>query len=576
MENNTPNLPEIERFKALGRERAEILSLPPEKAVDRILEQPQPTALVHSFPEEDLYFLIHDIGVEDALPLLALASQRQLDFILDLEIWEKDRINFKTATRWFSLMMAADPKRFVEWLAREKTELLEFYLFRNLEIRIREHDEDPSDFGDDFNTFDNVYYYRFLPESPLAESADGNTDSSYDEEYKKDVIHKILTGLADLDLTNYQNIILESLVILPADAEEDAYRWKNIRLAEKGFLPFDEAVGIYQSMSLDDLQAVGKRRFSSDPFAAPPLTPFNLMKEDFSFSEALVHISFDERINKIQGELAFLCNAVIVADQRTIRTKEDLQAVVKKVCGYLHIALELFSEKKAGAPDDAKNLLSFPLSHIFRVGYGKALSLKWDAKRWMEKSWFSSNRLPLSFWGEEGMGVLGGLLIKKPLFYDNYHTGVLYREFSGMNDIQKTMTSLNNIIAWDTLLSLTGFNIERLAPQGRLTYKNIFLTQWAVRYLGAPNDPGALPVKEFHRFYQDLWEPGTKPGKIKESMKSDFLEFLSVETGLEGGEISRQAGLALEDLFKELENEYGDVSPENLDPRLMPHFLLKS
>jgi len=33
------------------------------------------------------------------------------------------------------------------------------------------------------------------------------------------------------------------------------------------------------------------------------------------------------------------------------------------------------------------------------------------------------------------MGVLGGILLKKPLFYDNYKTGVLYREFTSAEDV---------------------------------------------------------------------------------------------------------------------------------------------
>ena len=59
----------LERFEKLREKRLQILALPPKKAMDRILEDPQPAALVHSFPEQDFYFLIHDIGAGDSLPL---------------------------------------------------------------------------------------------------------------------------------------------------------------------------------------------------------------------------------------------------------------------------------------------------------------------------------------------------------------------------------------------------------------------------------------------------------------------------------------------------------------------------
>ena len=79
----------LQRARELMEKRRKMLSLPPEKVVDRILADPQPAALVHSFPEQDFYFLINEIGPEDSLPLIALASNRQWDHIVDLETWQK-------------------------------------------------------------------------------------------------------------------------------------------------------------------------------------------------------------------------------------------------------------------------------------------------------------------------------------------------------------------------------------------------------------------------------------------------------------------------------------------------------
>ena len=83
----------VELYKNLNKQRKTILSLPAEKALDRIFDSPQPTAIVHSFLEEDFYFFINDIGVEDSLQLLSLASDKQREYIFDIEAWEKDRIS---------------------------------------------------------------------------------------------------------------------------------------------------------------------------------------------------------------------------------------------------------------------------------------------------------------------------------------------------------------------------------------------------------------------------------------------------------------------------------------------------
>ena len=152
----------IEHLKNLKNKRHEILALPPEKSLDRILDDPRAIELVHSFPEQDLYFLIHDIGPEDALPIMSLASKKQWEHVVDLEVWQRDSIDNSSVTRWMNLLMEADPKRFVRWVLEDKLEFIEFYLFRNIEVRVREHDQDPSEFGKDFFSFDGSYYIRFI------------------------------------------------------------------------------------------------------------------------------------------------------------------------------------------------------------------------------------------------------------------------------------------------------------------------------------------------------------------------------------------------------------------------------
>jgi hypothetical protein len=59
-------------------------------------------------------------------------------------------------------------------------------------------------------------------------------------------------------------------------------------------------------------------------------------------------------------------------------------------------------------------------------------------------------------------------------------------------------------------------------------------------------------------------------------MKTAFLNWLSLETGLKDYEISDRLGQTFEDLFNELENEYGRVAATEIDPRFLHLFLLKT
>ncbi len=570
----------LERFENLRQKRLQILALPPKTAMNTILEDPQPVALVHSFPEQDFYFLIHDIGIGDSLPLLALASNRQWEHIVDLEAWRKDRIDVESVSRWLSLLFEADPKRFIRWFLEEKLELIEFYLFKSIEVRVREHDQDPSDFGEGFFTLDNVYYIRIL-ERPLV-----NDQDDFTEAQRKKFFSQFCEHLADYDHKLHQSVLLEATHLIPAETEEDCYHRRNVRLAEKGFLPFDEAIGIYQPIKPQDL-AKQSAKFSSHFADRPSLLPasqypIRMLKEDNHFTHALTAIEPGDVLTQIQAEFASLCNRVIVADHKTIREREELRDIVKKTCGYISIGLERLAEDKSRIDrrKSAALITRYPLSQIFKVGFGGALNLKWRAEKWLSQCWFARNELRLTFWGEHWLGVLGGLLLKKPLFYDNYKTGVLYREFTSLEDIEAMEDIFNQVKAVDDLLSLMPIDLDRPSSYGFLTYKNLILTLWAGHYLKLPAERlKPLELEKFKPFFENLLPGHPASGtatsrKVPAVMKSRFLDWLAENTGLRDFEITERLGKTLENLFEEIEIELGNVAVENLEPRYVQLFLL--
>jgi len=568
----------IARIENLARQRKELLSLPPEEMLNSILNSNQSTALVHSFSEEDFYFLIHNIGIEDSHPLLYLASNKQWEYIIDLEVWEKDRIEITSITRWFDLLFKVDPNRFMKWSLDKKTEFMEFYLSKNIKVKIREHDQDPSELGDAFITLDDMFYVRFLDE-PTAVESDGDESYETDKKIRDAFLLKYLKMLADNDHITYQKVLLESSGLIPAESEEEAYRLRNVRLAEKGFLPHEDAIGIYQPMKVRDFKRQDNKFITQDPdrklFFPVPLYHTRVLEEENHFTVALKNIKADAVLEQIQIEFAGLCNRIISADQKIIREKDELKRMVKKACDYLSIGLEKLIED-----DDKHNMghftaliQNYPLPSIFRLGFGLALELKWRAERWLKTSWFNSKGLPLVFWGEEWMGVLGGLLIKKPLFYDNYKTGELYREFISIDDIKNTETMLNEIIAFDELFSLITVEPDP-ATKGYLTYKNFILTLWARHILGLTEKLIPLTIDEFRGFFDGIWSDKEQPRKTSLSIKESFLDWISSKTGLVHYEISQRLGQSFENLFKEIESEYGNVSRNDLDPRYIHLFLI--
>jgi hypothetical protein len=576
---DTPDNKIPARIADLNRQRKKLLALPPEKTMQRILESAQPTALVHSFPEQDLYFLIHDIGAEDALPLLALASDRQWEYVLDIETWHRDRLEPMALTRWFDLLYRADARRTVKWLIEQKTELLTLYLFKNIEVRVCEHDQDPSEFGEDFFTLDSVFYVRIT--GPLFAS-----DSELGDIEKKnyrDFLTKLIQSLAAFDHVIYQALLFEAAHIIPTESEEEAYRLRNVRLAEKGFLPFEEAVGVYQPLTARQLAGRNHKilpRTAAEISVPVPLYPSGVLESGSIFSGALAKIETEAVLEQLQTEFAGLCNRIIAADFAPAHSKNDLQAVVKKANGFLSIGLETLGVETEANGHSVSHLSAamiqrHPLSDIFRVGYGRVLELKWRAQRWLDRSWFAGQGLSLTFWGENWLGVLGGLLVKKPMFFDNYVSGRMYRDFSTLDELRQTAATLDAVIACDHLFSLLAIPPELLSARRFLIYKNLILTLWALDRVGCTEKNRFLTRAEFRLFFEKLWQSNDRPRRVALVMKQSFLTWLCGLTGMRSHEITDKLGPVLESLFLEIEEEYGQVDTADLDPRFIHLFLIE-
>jgi hypothetical protein len=206
------------------------------------------------FPEADLHFLIHDIGAQEALPIIALASNRQWEYLLDMEVWNKDQLDYQQTATWIQLLLKADPERLVRWCFDEKLEFLEMVLFRNIELRVREADQVPSDFGDGFFTDDDTFYIRFV-DYPVVTKEEETIKRRRDE-----MLTQLLHKLSVYDHPRYQGLLMEAVSVIPGETEEELFRMRNVRLGEKGFLPFYEAVGVYQPLRPGDLDARGRKK----------------------------------------------------------------------------------------------------------------------------------------------------------------------------------------------------------------------------------------------------------------------------------------------------------------------------
>ncbi len=573
-----------DKLIGLQAEKKRLLSLEPEAILNEIIDAKDPLPLVHSFSEEELHLLINEIGIEDSLPILAMASSKQIDYIFDIEIWEKDRLNTDTAIYMLTLLAKADPDILTKWLflhdSEEKITFLETILHRSIYLIIREKDQDPSEFGKGFFTFDNTFYIK------ISTSFSKENDS---EDTRADAIYDLLESIASYDYSLFRNLLISSAAIIGSEHEEELFHMKNVRLAEKGFEPYYDAVRIYAPVTYEHIVNGEKKYFPKDEPGLQtmpvPLTFKSYSENESLFANCLAFTESDKIIGKIESEFATVCNLVISAEKKIIRSREELKKIVEKVSGYISIGLEMLLKKEnVDLPKEKKEkyctkfVSRYMLADIFGFGYHAARKLNGKAKKFIATNWFQSEGFDLSFWDEKRAGVLGGMLLDHPLYFANYQNGVLFKEFALLGDIYEAERILEEMIAADEFLRAMNIKIEPETKKNldtHITYKNLFLTLWLKK-----NSKNIIATEEESiRFFSSVFEEhinknGKKTNKLKASARTNFLSWLSSEIAADPEVIGNRIGNLLEEFFKELEEEYMYIDLKHPDSRYASLFLI--
>jgi len=553
------------KIHELSEKRAKIVRMSPEMALKAIFNAPVPEALVQSFPQEDFYFLIKQVGYGDAMDLLALASDQQWEFLVDMDVWQKGALNEKKMGELFACLLTAAPKRLAHWIITEKKELFDLYLYRTIDVRIREQDQDPSDFEEDYFTFDNTMYFRVYAD-PIIDAERINA-----QDVEK-FLRELFSYFLEKDMNSLRNHVWEAKFILPAEEEEEAYRLRNVRLAENGFVPFEEAIGIYQPIRPEEFEKKSirkERTFESiaDLSQIPVPQFFNgLFPSDRLFVRALSGIQDVLMWQTLQLEFANLSNRLIVADQVKIEQREDLLKIIQKAVGYLDIGLEAM--KRQNSIFSPQNCIEkYALADVFRVGYFFALELKWKADTFRE-----NDKTPLPFWGEKGVGVLGGLFLKRPLFYDEKQkAGSLYRDFWTLEEIEGTKKEVEKIILLSEMFKT--LNLNRMGAPGWVSWQALLLTHFSFFMLDKSRSKlSPLTEKEVRQFLSIIFEP-KKEGVwwLQKEVPEKLLNWL------EQKKIKRTSLIEeiLADMWREVTDASQYINPATASGQFMPYLISK-
>ena len=539
-----------------------LYALSSRKALDRVSNHPDPPRLIKSISCEDFFWLIKKVGADGSLELLKLASTDQWQYILDVESWQKDRLELDRTGRWMQRLLTADPKRFTQWLFSDGQGLAYYYLYRSIVVEVRNEDEEIFEAGPEFFTIDGFFYIR-----PIQED-------------QRETIEALLRTMAHEDTLKYQALLTGVAGVLPAELEEDMYRIRNIRLAEHGFLPREEAIAVYAPLNPESLKT--KKQDASlwstaslEDAGDAPRWPLQTIQGQNLLTKTISTLSDARLLDRLRLEFSGLCNQILSAEGLVNQDMDDLQEIQLQAAGYLNLILK---ERCREDTDTAENLLRMnALVSLFRAGFGLALNLKWKATRWLKGCWFHKADLEPSFWGEVWGGALTGLLKKKPLFYCGEESQSGFRNFKALPELSSTDNVLGFLDILDRLMAqLT--ETYPLDSQGsgsfHLTFYQMLFTLWARQLLALKPGFKTLSLKEAKAFLRLLRAGDNAPPYRMFGFEERFLKAFAAPDLDSTDDTSKKLKGALTQAWQDFSDEIEYVATDAFDAKYSQYILI--
>jgi hypothetical protein len=540
----------------------EILTESGSVALNRILAMAKPEAFVQNMAHVDFYWLVKKVGEEDALPLLQMASTEQWEFLLDLELWKKDRLELRQSAEWMGRLLQADPDRLVRWLLKEGEYFNYFFLSKMLQVEVKTK-EDLHEVEEGFITLDGIFYLRILdPE-------------------QEEVVRNLLQQLASKDYARYQAILMGLAGVAPAEVEEEMYRRRNVRLSEDGFLPYEEAVSVYTVLKKDLAQEKapvpdGGSPFSGEAPSEAPLMPILHVSDNHLMLEAVGRSRDPVLLDRITMEFAGLCSQVFAAEAVPENTAEAIEKAVRKAAGYVNVGLDRWCGKDLALCEQV--LRENTLVDLFRSGFSLALQMRWDTEQWLKTAWFSRRGFRPAFWEEEWGATLVGVVQKRPLLYDGTNKEEPYRPFESIEEVEACRKIMGRLRVLDRLLETLANRHpveEKWSKDPLFTFHSLLFNYWARKQLGFPLGFAPLSLDQVRDLFKLLRSDAQEPPFRMSGFRQVFVkDLMACAPNLEEPDralLEETVGI----LWDKFTEEYALVGTADLDGRFL-RFILSS
>lgn len=437
---------------------------------DSLLDTPDPKAAVRALPPDEFYYLVAERGLPEAQDLLLLGAPEQVQLLVDLQAWDKDRFSMAKAEPWLAALMEAPAEQVYEWIRGLDVELVALLMRRRMTIYDLTLGEEPEDDpqGEFIKTPDGFFMIDSL----------GSPD-------EQRVTRALLEALYSVDLNYARRVLVGLKAELDSDLEELSLRWRAGRLADLGFVDYYEALEVYAPLDpssvnigeapglredlrvrplVDQNPQEGARAAAADALRMPTALVDSLSSRGSPFARAVARVQNDDEIAELHAALVALGNRVLSADRVTPADESAMATVFARMQGLLDLALEHLARGDEDKEDAA--IRTVPLVRLFRLGVSLVAKVGKLARALVKENPFAQVSEALTLWEHEDDEALRPLLELRPSFPRalDADPATGSRPFASLADIARVTARLEQMAAQLALLFALGVRPQHLAP----------------------------------------------------------------------------------------------------------------
>ncbi len=379
--NLTDLLPE--KILTLPREQAEqefnqlsissqammALMAPWEKRQELMILSTHFPELVRAMPVEELFWTIKATGPEDCLPIISAASFEQLQFIMDLDWWEKDHFRLDRASAWLLLLFESGEETVNAWLNTllKKDPVLIPALMRHfIDVQKRPDDmeiEEAKDLLHPF-TIDNSYYIAFTNDKLQALWA------------------RVIMKLLELSPGFYRDCMETILTETRTECVETAWKLRCGRLADLGIPDYFSSLDIYAPVPPEDARHPESEPVSNmgtDTGEMPAFVPTLYISDFPALRASIQRLADTPHMARIIREWTGVANKIIMADRVDLDDPDIMKKALSKTAALLNLGIET-TEEARGTESPEKLLVDIVLEDLVRAAVWRLSGIRTRAR----------------------------------------------------------------------------------------------------------------------------------------------------------------------------------------------------